>query len=148
MRINPFMMDALIHVIEEIADNLESTLPGRDSVPEDDDSFVEAWIEGLREDQERDCEILLHLLRNRKFGRTRMKVNEDEAEGILRACSAIRLKIRDGLLRNIPETDLELGEIDMKALEPEQQRGYAVYLFLASLQALLIEEMDPGLEDL
>ncbi len=148
MQINPFMVDALIELIEAIMGNLESVLPGKELIPEEDEYLSSYWVRSLREEQEKDCTALMHLLRDRRFGRSPVQVKERDAEAILRSCSALRLKIQDSLLRDIPEYSLETGELQVKALAPETQRGYACYLFLASVQALLIQELDPEAGDL
>lgn len=143
MKINPFMVDALVHLIETIAGNLESVLPKREQIPEQDRVLADTWSDGLRDDQDRDCAALLHLLRDRRFGRAAVPVKEEVAESVLRACSAVRLKIQDSLLKDLSDQALETGKIQIQSLEPEAQRGYACYLFLASLQAILIAELDP-----
>lgn len=148
MKINPFMVDALVHLIETISGNLESVLPARKHIPENDDMLSEAWSEGLREDQDRDCAALLYLLRDRRFGRSKVPVKDETAESILRACSAVRLKIQDSLLKDLPDHAMETGQIAIQDLEPGQQRGYACYLFLASIQAILIGELNPEIDDL
>lgn len=148
IHINPFMVDALIQMIETIGSNLDSVLPQEDTVPEADEDFKAIWMDGLREGQEKDCSILLHILRNKDFGKAPVTFDEENGEAMLRSCSAIRLKIQDTLLKDLSMEQLEVGEVDIHKLEAEQQRGYACYLFLATLQSLIIRELEPDLDDL
>lgn len=148
IQVNPFMTDALVQMIEAISGNLEETLPESEAIPEDDPEFRTIWIEGLREIQDRDCAILLHILRHRDFGRAAVPFDEETGEALLRSCSTIRLKIQDSLLKDVAPEQLEVAQINVQKLDPEQQRGYACYLFLATLQSLVIRELYPDLEDL
>ena len=148
IQINPFMVDALVEMIETIASNLDSILPGDNSVPESDAELQSIWMQGLRDGQEKDCSILLHTLRNKNFGKSSVSFEEENGEAMLRSCSAIRLKLQDTLLKDVSMEQLEKGEVDVQKMEPEQQRGYACYPFLATLQSIIIRELEPDLEDL
>lgn len=148
LRINPFMADALVHIIEAIGRDLESILPQGKGIPVTDPELAAGWREGLREEQEHDVMVLLHLLKNRNFGRAKVTMDEESAECVLRACAAVRLKIQTTLLAEVPGESLETGEVAVMHLPAEQQRGYACYLFLATVQALLLRELDPSLDGL
>lgn len=148
IQINPFMVDALVQMIETISSNLDSTLPGEKTVPESDAELKSIWMQGLRDGQEKDCAILLHTLRNKNFGRSSVPFDEENGEAMLRSCSAIRLKLQDTVLKDVSMEQLEVGEVEIQKMDPEQQRGYACYLFLATLQSLIIRELEPDLEDL
>ncbi len=148
IQINPFMADALVQMIEAISGSLEDTLPASDAVPENDPDLRSIWMQGLRDIQDRDCSILLHILRHRDFGRSAVPFDEETGEALLRSCSAIRLKIQETLLKDVVPEQLEMAQINVQRLEPEQQRGYACYLFLATLQSQVIHELYPDLEDL
>jgi hypothetical protein len=148
IQINPFMADALVQMIETISSNLDDVLPADSAIPASDPDFQSIWVEGLREIQERDCSVLLHILRHRDFGRDAIPFDEETGEALLRSCSAIRLKIQDTILKAVAPEQLEVAQLNVQKLEPEQQRGYACYLFLATLQSLVIRELYPDLEDL
>jgi len=53
------------------------------------------------------------------------------------------MKLRVTGLRDISDSVLEDGDIDILELPMDQQRCFACYLFLAHLQSLIIQELDP-----
>ena len=67
----------------------------------------------------------------------------DDCEPLLRACSALRLKLRDRRLGAIADSVLETGDIDHARLNQDEQLALAAYMFLAALQEIIIRHLDP-----
>ena len=102
------------------------------------------WLDELLQTQKEDCDFLLHLLRNERFGQEPLILEETTAEGVLRACSAVRLKLRHGALAKIPDHQLETGEMGFEDLPPPARPAFLCYLVLAGLQTFIIHALDPA----
>lgn len=146
IRMNPFLAEAMVEMVEQV---LQAQLPDRvdeTANPMEDPDLRSLWMQGLSEEEDRDAAQLLYLLRHRKFGRRAIELEDDAAECVLRACSAVRLRILDLYLSEVPSEQLEVGLINQESLQPEQQRSYACYLLLATLQSLIINQLYPDLD--
>jgi len=147
IQINPFMTEALIEMVEKVSSQPDPFFSSMSAGGgEEDTEMRELWVHDLREKQEKDFACLLHVLRHKNFGRRKVSFDEKTAEALLRSCSAVRLMILELYLKNMDPGKLERAEIDLDSLQLPQQRGYACYLFLATLQSIIINELDPGLE--
>ena len=68
---------------------------------------------------------------------------DEDCEPLLRSCAALRLKLRDRELGAIADTALETGEVELARLNQREQAAMMCYIFLASLQEILIRHLDP-----
>ncbi len=73
----------------------------------------------------------------------RATVDEEDVDMVLRGCTAVRLKLRESTLANVDDELLETGELSLAELTSEQKNGYGAYVLFASLQELIISQMDP-----
>lgn len=147
IRMNPFLAEALLEVVEKHLHTPGAESGSAESMPVEDADLKELWLRGLAEEEDKDAVQLLYLLRHRKFGRKAVSLEQEPAEAILRACSAVRLKIMEKHLAKVPSEDLESGRLNPETLPVEGQRAYACFLFLASLQSLLIRQLYPDIEE-
>jgi hypothetical protein len=104
-----------------------------------DEDLVEAWEEGLAEEARSDRSALARLLRDSKFAHGRVEVEEDEAEDLLRGLTELRLAIRSLSLSEVPDEELESGELALEGRDSSLRIGYFAYLILAEVQENLIE---------
>lgn len=111
-------------------------------LPEDDEELDEFWRESLLEQLRADCDELLEQLGSFGEGSHQLAMTPEQAEALLRASSAVRLKIRELHLSDIPDESLEEGFCNLESLPLDTRRNYMCYAFLASLQATLIAELD------
>ncbi len=146
--LEPSLVYAMRELVQDVRRDLGQNLAIDTALPEDDPDLVEAWKSELTETLREDCDFLLSTIQRKDFGQGELQLEETTAEGLIRACSAIRLKIRETLLREITDESLENGEFALPDLSFDQQRGYLCYLFLAGLQSEILLEMDPSCEDL
>ena len=122
---------------------LRSGLVVETGVGGDDPDFQRAWEEELKQSLRADCEFLVSIIQNHRFGAAAIQLNDETAEGVLRACSAIRLKLREAVLADISDEALAGGTVDVLELATDQQQGYACYVFLVMLQSVILEQLDP-----
>ncbi|MGF1482791.1 MAG: hypothetical protein ACFBZ8_00325 [Opitutales bacterium] len=112
------------------------------------DAELDAVLESsLIEEMQEDCSRLEAVFRESDNGQGQLVIRLEEGEAILRASSAVRLRLRRTLLRGVPDEVLERGEVDLQNLATLEQRGYMGYVFLANLQEVLVRFMDPGATD-
>ena len=71
--------------------------------------------------------------------------DRDNAEPVLRACAALRLRLRNTLLASIPDDALEALEASssLGGLDELSQKAFACFLFLDELQKIILKYLDP-----
>ena len=145
LKISPFFVQTLVDVMERVTKTLENEIVVPIEDIEEDADLAAAWKEGLLESLQDDCTFLLSIVSDNTFGQGIISIDADKAESTLRACSAIRLKIQQTFLQEISDKALESGNIDFHALKPDTQKVFACYVFLASWQEMLLEELYPNI---
>jgi hypothetical protein len=132
------LLDFIHPVMEKLEYEAALALP----VAEDDDELAEIWRSGLLETQTDDCSFLMGLFGDefRKSGIVRIEV--EQADRVLRASSAIRLKVRETLLAHVSDSALEGADFDFSALTDPDRMGFAVYMLFATLQEIIIQQLD------
>ncbi len=101
------------------------------------------WREGLIHTQVSDCRVLLGVFDADFFNSGGILLHEENADPILRAASAVRLKLRERELADVPDALLESGEVDLETLAAPARTALATYLFLATLQEIIIKHLGP-----
>ena len=132
------MLDFILPVMEKLEHEAALALP----VVEDDDELDDIWRSGLLETQTDDCSYLMSLFGDeyRESGIVRIEV--EKADRVLRASSAIRLKVRETLLAHVSDSDLEGADFDFATLTDPDRKGLAVYMLFAALQEVIIQQLD------
>lgn len=106
--------------------------------PLNDPELLVLWNESLLESLHNDCEELLKLLENPHFGNDTITLSPSAADSILRGCAAVRLKLHQIFLTDIPDEILEEGGLDATELSQKEHQAYILFMFLASLQEMII----------
>ena len=65
------------------------------------------------------------------------------ATRVLRACAAVRLRLRATRLQTVGDENLESGEVALADMPEPERRVIATYVFLATLQELIVQHLDP-----
>ena len=63
---------------------------------------------------------------------------DDDRGALLRACSFLRLDLRQNALAELPDEVIEAGELDLERCDPERKQPRLCYVFLATLQELIL----------
>jgi hypothetical protein len=71
--------------------------------------------------------------------------DEDNAEPILRATAAVRLRLRDYYLKPLGDETLESGNVELAQLDESLRKAFMCYLFLATIQELIIQHLDSSI---
>jgi hypothetical protein len=71
--------------------------------------------------------------------------DESNAEPIVRACAAVRLHLRERYLKQLGDEMLESGDVDLTKLGEPLRKAFMCYLFLATIQELIIQHLDESI---
>lgn len=110
-------------------------------VPEEDPDLQIIWEDTLREGVRADCDCILELVQRPEFGHLNVPLTMGQVDALLRACSAIRLKVHRVHLAEIEDEKLERAEVALESLPEQQARAYMIYVFLANLQEVLVDQI-------
>ncbi|HET7535975.1 MAG TPA: hypothetical protein VFJ90_05955 [Candidatus Didemnitutus sp.] len=147
VRLNLDAVAPLLDVIKAAADELRPTLAIDAPIPENEHEFADGWKEELLKGQGDDIKVLLALFDTDFFATGVIAFDPTNCEPILRACSALRLRLRNAHLLSLGDENLETGEIPLDEMPGEQRKAFAAYVFLATLQELLVQHLDPTVLD-
>ena len=139
------LLDLIKAVADELRDNLAVPLALSDS----DAELASVWNEDLLESQRDDCDRLFSLFDSEFFSEGVVAFDRDNAEPVLRACAALRLRFRSTRLASIADDTLEALEASssMGDLDEALQKAFACFLFLDELQKIILKYLDPMAED-
>lgn len=143
VKLNLDAVAPLLDVIKAAADELAPRLAVDPQVPEHDAEFADEWKRELLAHQKGDLGVLLGLFNSEFFSTGVIALDPTNSESILRASAAIRLKLREVHLKGLEDESLESGEIDVDELPELTQRAFAAYVFLATLQEVIVQHLDP-----
>jgi hypothetical protein len=135
----------LLDVIKELAGHLRRELASPLKVNDVDADFRAAWEDELLRGQRVEVEALLALFNEEFFREGVVGFDEDNAEVILRACAAVRLQLRERFLKSLGDDVLEGGDVDPMALDDRLRKAFMCYLFLATIQELIIQHLDESI---
>jgi hypothetical protein len=132
----------LLDVIRELSAELEKTLAAPQALHDLDQDFRGAWIGELLDSQNGDLRALLSLFDGEFFTEGVVAFDETNAEPIVRACTAFRLHLRERRLKTLSDEALETGDVEMAGLDEPVRKAFMCYLFLATVQELIIQHLD------
>lgn len=144
LKVNHELVAPLLEFIKPVLEILEKDAALALPVIDDDDELAEIWRSGLIDTQVDDCRFLVGLFDQRFRDAGALVIDLEEGDRILRAASAIRLKVHEKFLGGIPDDALESGEFDFATLSDSERSGFEAYLFFASLQEIVIRYLDGG----
>ena len=141
IRLDPGMVSSLLDVIRPSMDHLESNLATDAKSPDEDPMMVDIWRHDLLASQ-RDDVTVIQALFGPNFMLTGAAVIEPEdMDRVLRACSALRLRLRETILSPLADEQLESGNLEGIDWTHELRIGYGAYALFASLQELIISQV-------
>ena len=132
----------LLEYARPLMEELNEELASLNSPPEEDELISEFWSSDLMNSQRKALAAIATLFDDDFLETGRAAVDEDDADLVLRGCAALRLKLRQHALGEISDEILESGEFEIEELSQEQRIGYAAYALFASLQELIISQLE------
>lgn len=137
----------LLDVMKSVADTLQSQLAVAPTQLELDPEMRRTWDEDLLFAQNAGVRSLLAMFDRQFFETGTISFDEENAEPILRACAALRLQLRERHLKNLDDETLETGEVDMDGLAEPMRATFMCYVFLATIQEVIIQHLDSEILD-
>ena len=135
----------LLDVIRQLADGLGQKLAAPQDLGDIDQEFRDAWVGELLEGQNKDVKALLALFGDEFFAEGIVAFDEENAEPIVRACAAVRLRLREVYLKGLDDDALEGGEVELEQMSEAVRKAFMCYLFLATVQELIIQHLDSSI---
>jgi hypothetical protein len=144
VRLSLSVVAPLLDVVKSVGDSLDNELAAALDLERIEEDLREEWRNELVAAQNGDVQSLLALFDSEFFSSGVVNFDESNADAILRACAAVRLRLKDQFLDDLADDALESGEVDLEALPDDQRRFFMCYLFLATVQELVIEHLEPS----
>lgn len=135
----------LLDVIKTLGDSLRANLAAPIALQDLDPDFKSSWEEELLLAQNAEIATLLALFNDEFFSEGVVAFDEANAEPIVRACAAVRLHLRERYLEPLGDDTLESGDVDLSTLPEALRKAFMCYLFLATIQELIIQHLDESI---
>ncbi len=132
----------LLDVMKAVADSLQARLAVPLDQVEFDEEMRETWTDELLGAQNDGVRSLLAMFDREFFESGMIAFDEENAEPILRACAALRLRLRDQYLKSFGDESLESGDVEIDELAEPLKHAFMCYVFLATIQELIIQHLD------
>lgn len=137
----------LLDVIKAVEKSLDDELAADLPLEQVDVDLRDDWRAELVAEQNGDVARLLALFDSDFFASGTVAFDEENADSILKACAAVRLRLRDRFLDQISDEMLERGDVELEELSDGDRRAFMCYLFLATVQELIIEHLESSVFD-
>lgn len=145
VRLSLEVVAPLLDVIKSVGDSLDDELAAALPLEQLEVELREPWREELLASQNGDVRTLLALFDREFFATGVVAFDSDNAEAIVRACAAVRLRLRENHLTGLPDDVLEGGDVEVERLAEPLRKAFMCYLFLATVQELIIQHLDESI---
>jgi hypothetical protein len=146
VRLSLAIVAPLLDVIKTLAQDLKSApAVAPEALPHGDPELNESWTESLLQTQRDDLEVMMALFGEEFFSEGIVFFDAVNGEAIARACSAVRLRLRERFLAPLGDEALEVGDVDLDSLAEPVRKAFMCYLFLATIQELIIQHLDESI---
>jgi hypothetical protein len=132
----------LLEHVKPLMEQLAIDLATPNVSPDNDELMSDFWSKDLLTSQRKDIAAIAELFDDEFLDTGSATVDEEDADLVLRGCAAVRLKIRERSLEAFSDEALESGELDIEGFNRDQRIGYAAYALFASMQELIISQLE------
>ena len=132
----------LLDVIKSASQSLQQNLAAPLSMTDLDAEFRDDWTAELQSCQSADVGVLMALFDENFFTDSVIGLDASNAEPVVRACAAVRLRLREKYLKALDDEILESSDVELEQLDEPVRKAFMCYLFLATLQELIIQHLD------
>ncbi|MFA6286313.1 MAG: hypothetical protein WC661_02940 [Opitutaceae bacterium] len=135
----------LLDMIKTVANELREHIAVPVVLTGTDTDFTSLWREELLQSQRDDCDRLFSLFDQEFFTEGVIALDRDNAEAVLRASAALRLRFRSTRLKRMSDDALEALEADsvLDQLDEGEKKAFACFVFLDELQKIILKYLDP-----
>lgn len=145
VRLSLAVVAPLLDVIKAAGDSLADALAAPNHLAEIEPELRNEWKRDLLAAQNAEVQQLLALFDSEFFSSGIIGFDGTNAEPIVRACAAVRLRLRERHLGGLDEDLLESGDVELEALPEPARKAFMCYLFLATIQELIIQHLDSSI---
>jgi hypothetical protein len=135
----------LLDLMKASSDVLEAQIAAPLKLDDIDADFRDEWKAELLAGQHEELHALMGLFNSDFFINGVVAFDEENAEIIVRACSALRLRLRAHDLKALEDEQLESGGVELEDLTEALQKPYMCYVFLGTIQELIIQHLDSAI---
>lgn len=135
----------LLDLMKAASDVLEAQIAAPLKLDDIDADFRDEWKSELLAGQHEELHALMGLFNSDFFINGVVAFDEENAEIIVRACSALRLRLRAHDLKALEDEQLESGGVELEDLTEALQKPYMCYVFLGTIQELIIQHLDAAI---
>ncbi len=132
----------LLDVLKHASDVLSNRLAVPLDLPTLDADSVQDWSGELIESQNHDIDGLIKLFNREFFSEETIAFDEANAEAVIRACSALKLYLYNEYLADLDEEDFESDNVVFDVLTERQQKPYLAFMFLDTLQKVIMRHLN------
>jgi hypothetical protein len=132
----------LLDVLKNASDALAHSLALPLELPALDVDSLEQWNSDLVASQNADIDALLKLFNRDFFSEETVAFDEENADAVIRACSALKLYLYHEYLSELADEDFESNEVVYDALTERQQKPYVTFMFLDTLQKVIMRHLN------
>lgn len=132
------LLDVLKNASDALRDRL--ALPLKVEALDPESSYD--WNSELVASQNSDIDVLLKLFNREFFTEETVVFDEANADAVVRACSALKLYLYHQYLTDLDEDDFESDEVAFDLLTEEQQKPFLAFMFLDTLQKVIMRHLN------
>ncbi len=132
----------LLDLVKAVVDGLHGELAVSLRMQDLDPELRVGWQDELLRAQNDDCRRFLAMFDSEFFSSGTIGFDEENAESVLRACAAIRLRLRGSSLQELSDEAIESADPDVDTMSEPVKKAFMAYVFLATLQELIIHHLD------
>lgn len=131
----------LLDVLKHASDALRNRLALPLELPPLEEEFTDQWQQDLIASQNSDIDVLLKLFNRDFFTEETVAFDEANADAVVRACSALKLYLFREYFNELDEEDFESDDVIFDSLEPDQQKPFMAFMFLDTLQKVIMRHL-------
>jgi hypothetical protein len=139
--LNVGMIAPLLDFLRPVLQELEHETAFASEMAEADRELAGLWREGLIHTQVDDCRALMKLFDAEFLNSGQITLTEENADRVLRATSAIRMRLRTGALARISDDAIRSGTVNLGACEESERTAYAALALMRQIQEIVLEHL-------
>ncbi|MBW8780537.1 MAG: hypothetical protein JF599_01425 [Verrucomicrobia bacterium] len=145
VRLSIVAVAPLLDLIKAVANELREHVAVPIALAGADAELSAVWRDELLQSQRDDCDRLFSLFDQEFFTEGVVAFDRENAEPVLRACAALRLRFRSHYLDKLSDDALEALEANssMTELNEAEKKAFACFVFLDELQKIILKYLDP-----
>lgn len=139
--LNVAMIAPLLDFLQPVVQALQHETAFAPEMAEADRDLAGLWREGLIHTQVNDLGTFMKLFDAEFLNSGQITVTEENADAVLRATAAIRIKLRTSTLAAIADDDIRNRTVNVGAISEEERTAYAALSLMFQIQEVVLEHL-------